>query len=77
MVEHWEPNENGGHHPLFFGFIMPEEMEPEDFNEKVMKRLNEHNEIIGIEFATRQSRRLFKNPVICLKSARQFVSPIL
>ena len=38
---------------------MPEEMESEDFNEKVLKKLNEHNDTKGVEFSTMQCRQRF------------------
>ena len=71
VAEHWETNSNGRNHPLFVEFVVSEEMESESFNEKFLKKLNEHNETKGIEFATRHScQRLFikKNSIEILKT---------
>ena len=70
VAEHWEPSANGHHHPLFVGFVIPEEMESEDFNEKILKKLNEHNEAKGIEFATRQSRARFQKRKNCIEISK-------
>ena len=55
LFEYWNPNRNGRHNPLCENYVIPEEMEPCDFNNKTLKFLNEHMATKGVELRTQQS----------------------
>ena len=54
-AEHWIPDANGVHRKLFPGHMFSEKIEYDEFNEKMLIRLNNHMRKKGVEFTTHQS----------------------
>jgi len=55
LVEYWNLNKNGYYYPIFVKFVIPEEIEQEEFNNKILQKSINHNIAREIKFSMQKS----------------------